>query len=571
MTDDRFSTFRLELPLKSRVFQRLFKRAQAFAAGVSNANERANAHVKSLEILCLERSLYPTESLDDSIFADWRRRVETTLDAAKEAISAVESRGERSYLRRLALDAALALNAFDAMFFIEATADAFLAEIDDAEERQNALAVYSSRLADRIFRFRRSDGPERAKAFALADEIEDLRSFERAAATVAAAVILDATKRSGANDFSFPPNATLDLTPFGADVVAIWEQLESSGGFLELCERAANKFLALDAATPPARAEIELFQAFNVETRRRLAAILTALDSGVDADGEPLDESDREELQIVVGEAIIASPFALENGEFYRAFLERSRNLAAFFPVFARLAEAEQATRDDAKPCLRSFYRLSPENCALEKERWLAVARRVANDATSTSCEPRVKLDSLTTFAELEFQFGDKAKGKEVVRDATSILPRLPSPFERARFYRRLVALHSNASYPKAAQKLARLWFAELVAIEPEDLRDAALADAFDLYSLVVNRDETRLNEFVEAVSAFLPGVELETRLQLDLLFSQSVATESARLDALVESTLARLETRDETSPDEAVFTLVKIAAAFADRFAAFC
>ncbi|MBR4834118.1 MAG: hypothetical protein IKU86_07290 [Thermoguttaceae bacterium] len=571
MPDAVSPRFQVPTSTKRRVFQRLFERAQAFAAAVSNANEQANALVKSLEILRLERELYATKTLDAPSLADWRLCVKTTLDAAKEAISAVESRGERSYLRRIALDAALALNAFDATFFNEKAADDFLAEIDDAEERQNALAAYSSRLAERIFRFKQSDGSERVKAFALVDEIEDLRSFERAASTVAAAVLFDATSRNTTRESDLSLNATLDLTPFGDDVAAVWEQFESVGGFLELCERAANEFLNFNDATPPTRAEIELRRAFNAETRRRLETILTALDSGFDADGNSLDENDREEMQNVVAEAVASSPFVLQDGDFFRAFLDRSCNLAAFFPVFERLSEAEKASRSDANCRLRSFYRLSSEDCAQEKERWLDAARRVANDAESTNAEFRVKIDRLTTFAELEFQFGDKAKGKETVRDLLSSLPRLDSPFERARYYRRLVAIHLKAAYPKAAQKLAQLWLAELAAIEPEDLRDAALVDAFDLYAKVVKSDATALTEFVATTSASLARVELQTRRNLDLLFSQEVgadATELAsRLASLADSTLQQFEALDETPPDEAVFALVNIADAFARRF----
>lgn len=569
MTDADFSRFSIPLSTQRRVFQRLFERAQAFAADVPNANERANAVVKTLEILRLERSVYSTEEPDAAFLDDWRRRAETTLDDARRAISTVESRGERSYLRRLALDAALALNAFDATFFNENAAVGLLAEIDDAEERQNALAVYSNRLADRIFRFKRSDGPERAKAFAALDEIEDLRSFERAAGAVVAAVLFAALQRNDAPKATFSCDATLDLTPFGTDVADVWEQFESPGGFLELCERAANDFLDLDAPTSASRQEIELRQAFNAETSRRLAAILTALDSGRDADGTPLDASALEELQTVVVEAIVASPFALERGEFFRTFFERAGTLDAFFPVFERLAEAEKATRNDANACLRSFYRLSPESCAQEKERWLDSLRRVANDAASNAVDVRVKLDRLTTYVELEFRFGDKTKGKEIVRDLLTLLPRLDSPFERARFYRRLVATHLDASYPKAAQKLARLWESELAAVEPDDLRDAAFVDAFDLYSQVANFDATTLSKFTATVSAPLARLEIETSAELDLLRFQEVERNSStddKLDALVESTFRRLETLAETPPDEAVFALVKIADAFARR-----
>lgn len=561
-----------------RLFQRLFERLAPFIADVPNANERANAAVKALEILRLEsRFLPPASPLAPSepSVDDWRRRVKTALEAVEREISTVESRAERAYLRRLVIDAALSLNACDATFFTEPFSDALLAAIDDSEERQNALVAYATRLAARIHRFPQSDASERAKAFALLDEIEDLRVFERAAGTVAAAVLLDATRRP--NSPSLSPNdanatdVTLDLTPFGDDVASVWEQFESPGGFLELCERASAEFF--DALSPlsPTPQEIALRQALNAETRRQLAALATALDADVALDGSPLDEDARAELQNVVGEAVIESPIAIENGEFFRAFLERSRNLAAFFPIFKRLDEAENAA-NNANGCAVSVYRLSVSECAEEKTRWLEAARRVAARSAAFDADVRARLDCLTTYAELEFQFGDKTNGKNAVREALGLLPRLSSPFERASIYRRLVAAHISASYLKAAQKLAALWKAELDAIEPEDLRDAGLVDAFALYSQAVKLDEATLSEFAESLVSPLARLECETRFQTESLILQpvapSVVDDAACLADSALSAIASLASLAETSPDEAVFTFVKIATAVADVFA---
>lgn len=577
-----------------RLFQRLFERLASLLADVPNANERANASVKALEILRLERRFFPTSPLDlaASDADDWRRRVETALEALSREISTVESRSERAYLRRLALDAALALNACDETFFTERFADALLAEIDDAEERQNALVAYSTRLADRIYRFRQSDAPERVKAFALADEIEDLRLFEKTASDVAAAVLFDATRRDATSldalrrdatprDATFADDATLDLTPFGEDVASVWEQLESPGGFLEFCERASAKFFDAQAptsSTPPTPQEIALRQALNAETRRRLQALLAALDAGVAIDGSPLDDDVRDEMQNVVDKAVIESPFALVNGEFFRAFLERSRNLDAFFPIFKRLDEAQNAStlppdvpptsnvldERDASSLLnrRSLYPLSTTECDEEKTRWLESARRVAA-SDSASCP---KLDRLATYAEIEFRFGDKNNGKNAVRETLGRLPRLESPFERTRYYRRLVAAHLAASYPKAAQKLASLWKTELDAIEPEDLRDAARVEAFELYSQAVKLDAALLSAFVDSLASPLARLDVETRLQLTPLCSQPLTLNVIQEIAnIVDSSVSALATLDETAPDEAVFTLVKIATVAAD------
>ncbi|MBQ2790861.1 MAG: hypothetical protein IJE97_14590 [Thermoguttaceae bacterium] len=563
-------------------FRRLFERLASFVADVPNANERANAVVKSLEVLHLESLFFPKSPLDFSepSVDDWRRRVELALEAVERDLSSVESRSERAYLRRLALDAALALNACDKTFFVEQFADALLAEIDDAEERQNALVAYSTRLADRIYRFRQSAAPERAKAFALTEQIDDLRFFENAASKVVAAVLFDAT-RCAAAPFAVPSSsdATLDLTPFGDDVAEAWEQFESPGGFLELCERASAKFFADRTPFPPTPQEIALRQALNAETRLRLDALLTALDSNVDLDGSPLDEDVRDELQNVVDEAVIESSFALENGEFFRAFLERSRNLAAFFPIFERLAEAEKASFPpadapqipdasaqelDATDYYRSFYPLTPTERSEEKTRWLESARRVAAQSEAFDADLCVKLDRLSTYAELEFQFGDKTNGKNAVRKALGLLPRLESPFERARVYRRLVASHIS-SYPKTAQKLAALWKLELDAIQPEDLRDAALVDAFELYSQAAKLDADLISAALDSLVSPLARLECETRFKLKRLFSQPFASNVVEEIAnLVDSALDALETFDEAAPDEAVFRLVKIATAAA-------
>lgn len=575
---DDFSSFRL-------VFQRLFDRASELVSQADNANERANAVIKSLEILRLERLVY-TSSSGENFLADWRSRVATSLETVRETIATVESRTERAYLRRLALDAALALNACDEIFFVEPTADALLAEIDNAEERQNALVAYSRRLADRIARFRLSDAPERAKALAQLEEIEDLRIFEEAAATVVAAVLFDATRRDDAPlvAVSNRDDATLDLTPFGNDVADVWEQFESPGGFLELCERAARDVFAFYSAAgsaAPLPQEIALRQAFNAETRRRLTQIATALDADVDLDGAPLDDDALDELQSVVDEAVVSSPFALENGEFFRAFLERSGNLAAYFPIFERLVEAEKtvsATRnvspDSALPSnatdyRRSFYRNDADFFAAEKTRWLESARNVATSLSADADDLYDELDNLTTSAEIEFRFGDKTVAKNVVRKLLGRLPRLDTAFERAQFYERLVDAHIEASYPKAAQKLASLWKAEMDAIEPEDFRDAALGDGFDLYAQVVKLDATLISDFLAPLADPLIRLECETRFQLARLFAQAdspAKADVAQVATIVDAAVKPSKAFTDAAPDEAVFALVKIAFALAER-----
>ena len=565
------------------VFERLFERANEIVSQAPNANERANAAVKSLKFLHLESLLYPTSpELADALLADWRRRAENAIETVRKAIATVESRTERAYLRRLALDAALLLNACDQTFFVESTADALLAEIDDKEERQNALVDYSRRLAARIERFGLSDSPERAKALAQLEEIEDLRVFEEAAATVVAAVLFDSTRRDDAPLIAAVAavdlDATLDLTPFGDDVANAWEQFESESGFLELCERAATDAFASSAArfasSPATPQEIALRQAFNAETRRRLTRIFNALDAA--GDDSPLDEDERDELQSVVDEAVVESPFALEHGEFFRAFLERSRNLDAFLPIFERLDEAEKSVADAsdaANAYLRSFYRFDAETLAAEKARWLESARRVATQSATFEGVPSAKVDRLTTSAEIEFQFGDKTAGKNVVRQLLNLLPRLESPFERAHIYRRLVKTHLTASYPKTAQKLAALWKAEIDAIEPEDFRDAALGDAFDLYAQAVKFDDERISDFLNSISAPLVRLDCETRSEFARLFSQADAPDkldgasvASSVATLVDAAFASLRKLDDASPDEAVFTLVRIALALARR-----
>ena len=546
------------------VFSLVFERANAFASQGANANERANAYVKSLEILNLERCFLHKSTPDD-----WRRRVETTLETIVREISTVESRPERSYLRRLALDAALNLNANDATFFVAPFVDALLGEIDESEERQNALVAYATRLADRLSRFPTRDEAERLQAFTLLEEIEDLRLFERAAADVVAAVLFNSTRRDDAPALAISDCATLDLTSFGADVAETWEQFESPGGFLELCERASVERFALSCDTAPTEREIALRQALSAETRRRLETILTALDSGLADDGSPLDDAERSELQSVVDEAVIASPFALKNGEFFRAFLERSRNLAAFVPLLERLAEAENADVGAAPNIYRDeIYRRLSLNCAEEKTRWLDSVRQVASRFSAFEADQRVKLDRLTTLAEIEFRFGDKTNGKNAVREALAALPRLESPFERASIYRRLVAAHIQASYPKAAQKLASLWKTELDAIVPEDLRDAALLDALDLYAQAVKQDATDLSAFVQSLASPLASLVGAARTRLAFLFSEenapSVAELIESLTTVVKSTVATLEKIDDVAPDETVFTLVKIATTIA-------
>lgn len=154
-----------------------------------------------------------------------------------------------------------------------------------------------------------------------------------------------------------------------------------------------------------------------------------------------------------------------------------------------------------------------------------------------------------------------------------NLLPRLESPFERAHIYRRLVETHLTASYPKTAQKLAALWKAEIDAIEPEDFRDAALGDAFDLYAQAVKLDKERISDFLNSISAPLVRLDCETRAELARLFSQADAPDkldganvASSVATLIDAAVASLKKFDDASPDEAVFTLVKIALALANR-----
>ncbi|MBR4105292.1 MAG: hypothetical protein IKK39_14690, partial [Thermoguttaceae bacterium] len=226
-----------------------------------------------------------------------------------------------------------------------------------------------------------------------------------------------------------------------------------------------------------------------------------------------------------------------------------------------------------ANAYLCSFYRFDAETLAAEKARWLESARRVATQSETLEGDPSVKADRLATSAKIEFQFGDKTAGKNVVRRLLNLLPRLESSFERAHIYRRLVKTHLTASYPKTAQKLAALWKAEIDAIEPEDFRDAAFDDAFDLYAQAVKFDDEILSDFLNSISAPLVRLDCETRSELARLFSQADATDkldgasvASSVATLVDTSFASLKKIDDASPDEAVFTLVKIALALARR-----
>jgi hypothetical protein len=256
--------------------------------------------------------------------------------------------------------------------------------------------------------------------------------------------------------------------------------------------------------------------------------------------------------------------------------LERSRNLKAFLPIFELLAEAENApSASNANVCGDDIYQPSSFACDEEKTRWLESVRQVAARSSTFEADLRVKIDRLTTLAEIELRFGDKTNGKNAVRETLGTLPRLESPFERAQIYRRLVASHLQASYPKAAQKLASLWKAELDAIDPDDLRDAALLDAIDLYRRAVKQDAAAFSAFVESFSSPLASLDGAARLTLVSLFADENAVSASETVSsilnLIETTVASLEKTADVAPDETVFTLVRIATAIADQLNVIC
>ncbi|MBR5626303.1 MAG: hypothetical protein IKW74_01620, partial [Thermoguttaceae bacterium] len=127
-------------------FHQVFVRIGELANGIPEANERANVACKSLELLRWEKNIQnfvpqisgQTEiPQSQHVEQDWQIQVQTQIDRVRGLICNVNNRAEQAYLRRLLLEAVLQIDKYRQ--FTELVVDSLLAEIDDEEERQNAI------------------------------------------------------------------------------------------------------------------------------------------------------------------------------------------------------------------------------------------------------------------------------------------------------------------------------------------------------------------------------------------------------------------------------------------------
>lgn len=543
-------------------FRRLAKRAATRIDEIADANERANAAIKTLSLFYSERAALTVEN--QNVDADWRPRFDAFVERVRGLIADVENRAERAYLRRIFLEAALKFAKFESETAkIDKIADKTLAEIDDEEERQNALFVYSSALARRVGRLD-DFAATRAKALELADELDDLRQFEEVVATTAIDVLFNRARRKPEES----ADATADVATVYADVETELNELESEEGFLRF-------FSALPGA-PDAFGDGETRQtaairkAFEAETRRRLTRLLDALDSGKDADGEPLDDADLEDWQALAQNVEFASPFFLEDGDFWRSFALRFRR---FEPLKTLLNAAENAekialeTETASKNDLRRvFFPKSAEFYSDEKAKTLDAIRRLGSDP-AFDASPRRKIDALLELAQVEFSSGDKANAKNAVRDVFANVSKIATAVERAGIYRRIVETNLAAGLKKAAKKTAEFLRAELDAIEPGDVRDREKSGVAALF--------WRVEPLAEALSGTLgefasPSAKFAAKAVFDLerIFEPARQSDAATdaedwktLRGALESLVGQavVEIAEYAEADEEVFALVEL------------
>ena len=189
-----------------------------------------------------------------------------------------------------------------------------------------------------------------------------------------------------------------------------------------------------------------------------------------DGENEPLEEDELDELRALLTDVTVDLPSAVEDGEFLRAFVERTRAFGVVETVLGRIREALEtcgANPDDpAFARRRLMYEKERAFYEAERDAWFALAAR------------------------LRFAFGDEEEGKNAVREALALAPKLTDRAAAARIYKELAEINAASGKFKAARKLADALLAEVEKFDDSVMVDFVIGDAFPLLIRLFDREK---------------------------------------------------------------------------------
>ena len=463
----------------------------------ARAPSDADVAVGALEFLRLERAalLESGAEFDDpdmELTDQWRRRTQERVDAARQAIEAVQEPDERSYLLYILVEAILDLSSARRAFLFEESVDALFSQID-GPDRESAAYLYATFLTRRLTRLPFEEIEKtRAKIAELCDELEDQAEYEDVMGRMALGTKIGLDRLE-------PDDASQDaVDDLHSRTVVDFSALETESGTLRFYCRTLVELLdeIPDAVLAPALRE----------NYAGLKALLTGMEESVatgrrsklgrpgpdfDGENEPLEEDELDELRALLTDVTVDLPSAVEDGEFLRAFVERTRAFGVVETVLGRIREAlETCGADPDDPAFarrRLMYEKERAFYEAERDAWFAPA---AQEAGRSPSDYQGTASKLAAIARLRFAFGNEEEGKNAVREALALAPKLTDRAAAARIYKELAEINAAFGKFKAARKLADAFLAEVEKFDDSVMVDFAIGDAFPLLIRLFDREK---------------------------------------------------------------------------------
>lgn len=378
--------------LEREVFERLFPLALEKIETIDELPERINRAIQLLFPL----SVFETAPTPNAETVTAERFAERIF----ERIESLESGGERDYLLRL-----LASEAITRQILPQDRIKRLIEAIEGDDEKQTAYYVWGKFLA--------SDPAQRRSAFACAERLDDLASYEKVVRRI------------------LFTNGTLSD--------------DESNRWADSIESAEGRFrLAVD------RTALAAQSAQDGEPGR--------LDSALQATGERLEAIDdtrlRDEMLAVLFERLAALDYG---------------RLAPFVGRFstqtARLDALERYVRVRSVETGRPLADVERESLARD------VKTAVEGTLGDPSFDASDRIDALTAAARIDYRIGEKSSARDEVRALLGYVKTLSNRVERTNVYQALWPLLADAGERKALDRILDALETAADEIEPDDLR----------------------------------------------------------------------------------------------------
>ncbi len=412
---------------------------------------------------------------------EWRRHVQERIDFSNALIDSVEDDEEREYLRRVLLDAILNLSENSQNFLFEETADALVEKLGDSEGDVGAFR-YALFWAKRLARLPLKEIERvHGKIVALCDSIDDQYEFERVMGTTSLGVSIGIERL---DDEERTSESAINLHK-----IAVKEFAEISSE-KEILLFYNDTLIKLMNEIPDSILETYLQDAYT-GLKAILRGVAESLTSGKrSALGRPNCEDDDdyaeealEDLEIVVPQQEIATPEALKDGVFLRAFVKRWNAWGTIAKILERAREAldtiEADPNDHAFDRMRLIYHNEREFYEKERDAWLELARWAPSEPDLEYIE---KARRLVRLARVEFLYGSCENAKNAVRDALKFIAKLTDINTAVDLYKELIDLHLRIKKTGPAKKMTDLLIAKIGSFSSKTMTDFVQDEVFTYF-----------------------------------------------------------------------------------------